>query len=903
MVLENKPPRYHRLLDRTSQSVPTEPPEQGPSPQQPPSKKLKRSEPEESDAEADQQRCISPDSRAHRREIADSEEESGNEPVEYDAPRASQTDLEQALPPIRTDREAIAEYESMRHAEIVSSSPADGPPSSGAWAKGKSSIYTDSFMMALDTVLDEESHLFDSAEMKIFEDFRSLSYEAQYLYVRLFLRKTSAWFRIESLGYHSDIADLDSAIADLFQERDLSDCDISSEEDSIQPEEYQLSKSYTLADSSEDHINSLEEASSLLRLDELKEIAKEAKVQGKNKADLLRALRRTSGKQTGLGHFGLQRSDTQDSEKSVTPEHRSESPEKKDMSSYSNRDDHFVCKILTQTGKCIRLSIAPFKLFERVHLVFFRSTEWTEKSLITIILARISRRNFPEYIVSRSSNIFPSRSLLLEFEASLRTQFRIDSILEFNGQPPQENLQWIRDEALDKVYPRWKVLLRSEQHKEDSIYSSGEGAYLRRLSPAWVYTRIVHKGAWILGLGKFKEHAREHAILTELLDQRLFHHARRGAWYQRKALLEEHYMAALSPSEGRSPEEQKKHWKRIALRTCERGLQDNLVHIIYHYDLQKRLLKLEKALRIAKRFQHDFGHARLAKPAERTFEGTRIEKPSPRPSGIGNAALQRHNSSGPGSGGGKTMWIDPDPSLPEETHCTVESMCLSRYRSLGYKGYHSEGGILRTLFALLFYDVLFAYVPNVFQTPFQTCPLDLHTDGFYPARASEINARVAEIGNGEATRIIEGVWDREYERRTCVVGLDWGFDKRDLLEIAGCVGGGRLAALCKVMAQEYAQRGGGVPDLFLWKKGRRRRRRREGDGHHGDDRDDVVDDDGNDAYDGGDGEDENECLFAEVKSENDRLSDTQRQWIHVLTGAGFRVELCHAVASEVQTMD
>ena len=877
MVLENKQSGYSQLLGRTAQTAPTNPPKDEYSLQQPPSKKVKRSEPEESDAEADQ-RCISPAHPAPRREIPDSEGQSDDEAVEDEAPRASQTDLEQALPPIRTDREAIEEYESMRHAEIVSSSPANGPPSSGPWVKGKSSIYTDSFLMALDTVLDEESHLFNLEEMRVFDSFRSMSYEAQYLYVRLFLRKTSAWFRIESLGYHSDIADLDSAIAELFDLRDLTEHqDKSSHEDFQPPEEYELCSKYTFADSSEDHITSLEEASSLLRLDELKEIAKEAKVQGKNKAELLRSLRRTSGKQIGIGHFGLQRSDTQDSEKSVTPEHRSESPEKRDMSSYNNRDEHFMRKILAQTGKCIRLSLAPFKLFERVHLVFFRSTEWTEKSLITIILARISRRNFPEYIVSRSSNVFPSRSLVLEFEASLRTQFRIDTTLQFNGQPSHENLQWIIDEAFDRVYPRWKVLLSLEQHKEDSIYSSGEGAYLRRLSPAWVYTRIVHKGAWILGLGKFKDHVKEHAILSELLDQRLFHHARRGAWHQRKALLEEHYMAELSPLEGRNLEEQKKHWKRVALRTCEQGLEDSLVHIIYHYDLQKRLLKLEKALKIAKRFQHDFGHALLAKPVERTFTGIRIEKPPPRPSG----ALQRHSSSGRP---GKTIWIDPDPSQPTETHCKVESMCLSHYRALGYKGYHSEGGILRTLFGLLFYDVLFAYVPNVFQTPFQTCPLDLHTDGFYPARASEINAHVAEIGNGCAPRIVREVWEREHERRTCVVGLDWGFEKSDLLEIVETVGGARLAALCKVMAQEYAQRGGGVPDLFLWKTGKKR--------NEGHDHDDAGDDD----------ESRGECLFAEVKSENDRLSDTQRQWIHVLTGAGFRVELCHAVAGEVRAM-
>ena len=57
-------------------------------------------------------------------------------------------------------------------------------------------------------------------------------------------------------------------------------------------------------------------------------------------------------------------------------------------------------------------------------------------------------------------------------------------------------------------------------------------------------------------------------------------------------------------------------------------------------------------------------------------------------------------------------------------------------------------------FGYLFYDILFTFVPNVFQTPFQTCPLDLHTDAFYMSRASEINHRLVDIANGEAERII-----------------------------------------------------------------------------------------------------------------------------------------------------
>ena len=96
------------------------------------------------------------------------------------------------------------------------------------------------------------------------------------------------------------------------------------------------------------------------------------------------------------------------------------------------------------------------------------------------------------------------------------------------------------------------------------------------------------------------------------------------------------------------------------------------------------------------------------------------------------------------------------------------------------------------------------------------------------------------------------------------MGLDWSYELDDLVEIVGCFPGEALATVCRVMAQEYQQRGGGIPDLFLWSMERK------------------------------------EVCFVEVKSVNDRLSDTQRLWIHVLTGAGVKVELCNAVAREVR---
>ena len=607
--------------------------------------------------------------------------------VDDDEPRfTSQTELEISLPPVRTDKEAIAEYEATRAAEQVSATSLQERLDSRKWTRGKSSIYVDAFNLALETVLEDESHLFDDAENAVFRFWKNLSYEAQYLYVRLFLRKTAAWFRVNKLGYYNDISNIDGAIAELLETYALPHREIKAIQHPGQlhmsDEEFTLQDQFSFAEDSNNGINTLEDASKLLLLDELKLIAKDVKAQGKTKKELLQSLRSTSKSQSGLGWSNLRRSDT---EESVQSEASVTSATSQDDN--GNRDAHLIKKIMASTGQCIRLSASAHKLFERVHLVFYRSTEWTEKSLTTIILARISRRNFPEYIICRSACIFPSRSELLEFEASIRTQFAVDNLIEGSG-PVLENLQKVKD-IFEDVYPRWREFLIQEQEKEDRLYETGEGAYLRRFSPGWVYTRIVHKG--LAPLARFKEYKREHDLLVELLGQRLFHVARRGAWYQRKALLEEHYMASLMPYQGRNDEAQKRHWKKIALQTCEEGLQDRECHVIYHYDLQKRIVKLERSLKVAKRLQHEFMHTSLAKPIDRAVEGIQLEKTFSSAQGRRSSEPQLNRRST------KTVWLDEREGNGE---CGVEAMCLSWYRSQGWKGYHSEGGIVRTLVSL-----------------------------------------------------------------------------------------------------------------------------------------------------------------------------------------------------------
>jgi Fanconi-associated nuclease 1 len=89
--------------------------------------------------------------------------------------------LESALPQIKADDEAIEAYEAFKASQGENAEGAEVRLEKRAWVRGKSSLYVDAFNLALDTVLDEEGHLFDEGETELFRIWRELGYEAQYL--------------------------------------------------------------------------------------------------------------------------------------------------------------------------------------------------------------------------------------------------------------------------------------------------------------------------------------------------------------------------------------------------------------------------------------------------------------------------------------------------------------------------------------------------------------------------------------------------------------------------------------------------------------------------------------------------------------------------------------------------
>lgn len=143
-----------------------------------PAAKRPKREVTEDDETSDVSRPSSPSK--FNRVIADSDADSEDEDLSEPS-KTRRTDLETALPPIETDKEAIEAYEATRAAEQAEGNGLHDRLGQRKWIKGKSSIYVDAFNLALETVLEDESHLFDEAEMTVFHRWRDLSYEAQYL--------------------------------------------------------------------------------------------------------------------------------------------------------------------------------------------------------------------------------------------------------------------------------------------------------------------------------------------------------------------------------------------------------------------------------------------------------------------------------------------------------------------------------------------------------------------------------------------------------------------------------------------------------------------------------------------------------------------------------------------------
>jgi Fanconi-associated nuclease 1 len=175
-----------------------------------------------------------------------------------------------------------------------------------------------------------------------------------------------------------------------------------------------------------------------------------------------------------------------------------------------------------------------------------------------------------------------------------------------------------------------------------------------------------------------------------------------------------------------------------------------------------------------------------------------------------------------------------------------------------------ENSIWRTLFGLLFFDLLWLPVPGMLPVEGLDAPLDYGTRHFASARAGLLAARLKDLSEGHGAAIMgAGLGHRGCSIR----GVNWRFSDAELLAVVGALPGPLVAGVLERMAWEGERSWSGLPDLL------------------------VLDGGGISIEGAFPARLPGGPLFVEVKGPGDSLRDGQRVWIDRLLALGARVEV------------
>ncbi|PNT76430.1 fanconi-associated nuclease 1 homolog isoform X6 [Brachypodium distachyon] len=455
-------------------------------------------------------------------------------------------------------------------------------------------------------------------------------------------------------------------------------------------------------------------------------------------------------------------------------------------------------KILKWTGNCIRTSNMADELLWRVQRLFFLNGD---QDLSSFLLVDLGLVKFPDYTCNICHRIFKERNDLLEYEEAIRVAQLMDESLDNDN---MEMVSRCADLSENRVC--------TMPTEEDSNLAESPPSFYSCFSSTWVYSKVL-----TLGVSVYERERRyaDAIRILKILLSKIASGRRRGYWTLRLSVDLEHI--------GRPNE---------SLSVAEGGVIDPCVRAGSKIALQKRVVRLSKPPRRWKVPSY-------ADSLRRNIEEVNIEG---RPLNCETGA--------------KSVFYGYDGEL-----CGVEQLALQYYADEGgsWQGTHSEGGIWMTIFGLLMWDVIFSEVCDVFQSKFQTAPLDLETDDFYKSRKGLIESQLKRIQDGLAEEMLITSW--ELHQGTSCRGINWDrHSMADLRAAVACVGGHRLALLLRHLALDYRSWSSGMPDLLLWRFNGER---------------------------GG-----AEAKLVEVKGPRDQLSEQQRAWIFVLMDFGFDVEVC-----------
>ena len=184
----------------------------------------------------------------------------------------------------------------------------------------------------------------------------------------------------------------------------------------------------------------------------------------------------------------------------------------------------------------------------------------------------------------------------------------------------------------------------------------------------------------------------------------------------------------------------------------------------------------------------------------------------------------------------KHSMIDLIDSVHTGTGSVVDSntaLFLNMAECGGWQGWHCEGSLLKYIFMLLMWDVIYhsptdaggSATWSVFASPYQVVPLDFNYPELYlRSRMELIQERLMAIEAYTHQGLLEEigrVYRLQYKCQCVTSGL-WSVSLKTLQAVALCLGSEGAACICKIFSSNYKYFSAGMPDLLMCRVMRKR---------------------------------------------------------------------------------
>lgn len=145
----------------------------------------------------------------------------------------------------------------------------------------------------------------------------------------------------------------------------------------------------------------------------------------------------------------------------------------------------------------------------------------------------------------------------------------------------------------------------------------------------------------------------------------------------------------------------------------------------------------------------------------------------------------------------------------------VEMCAREYYQRLGFESYYVENTLMRSLFGLCFWDIIFAPVSGAFFNPFQYGPVDLYTPDFVYSRQALISERLQYLDESGPYTLTTSV----YREKSGVANpfVNWTSVDEQLLEAAlGNIPSQDLIWIFERLLIDLKNNSSGFPDLIVF---------------------------------------------------------------------------------------